>query len=112
MAGTKTTIGTKHQGLHTAIGLLILGVMLFPVYWMVNSSLQHTGNTLTGELSRSARASTATARPCSDQGGNLVTSLMVALGTRGLQPRRRRARGLRAGPVQVPLAELRAAWPS
>ena len=43
-------IRTKHQGLHTAIGLLILGVMLFPVYWMLNSSLQATGNTLTGEI--------------------------------------------------------------
>lgn len=37
--------GTKHQRLHTAIGLLILGVMLFPVYWMLNSSLQNSGNT-------------------------------------------------------------------
>jgi multiple sugar transport system permease protein len=35
---------------HTAVGLLLLAVMLFPVYWMVNASLQPSGNTLTADF--------------------------------------------------------------
>ena len=29
---------------HTVVGVLILGVMLFPVYWMLNVSLQPSGS--------------------------------------------------------------------
>lgn len=29
---------------NTAIGVLILAVMLFPVYWMINVSLQSSGS--------------------------------------------------------------------
>jgi multiple sugar transport system permease protein len=66
----------------TAIGVLIVAVLLFPLYWMVNASLQPSGallrpspewfpvhGTLTGY--REALAS---------QTGHLVTSLVVALG--------------------------------
>ena len=73
--------GTKHQGLHTAIGLLILGVMLFPVYWMLNSSLQNTGNTLTGEIIPLSPSLDGYRTALAEQGANLVTSLMVAVGT-------------------------------
>jgi multiple sugar transport system permease protein len=73
--------GTKHQRLHTAIGLLILGVMLFPVYWMLNSSLQNTGNTLTGEIIPLSPSLDGYRTALTEQGANLVTSLMVAVGT-------------------------------
>ncbi len=41
------TDSTTRRAVHTVIGVLILAVMLFPVYWMVNASLQPSGNTLT-----------------------------------------------------------------
>ncbi|MGO4425760.1 carbohydrate ABC transporter permease, partial [Streptomyces sp. MCAF7] len=34
--------------LSTLVGIVLLAVMLFPVYWMVNASLQPAGNTLQG----------------------------------------------------------------
>ena len=37
----------RTSAVYTAIGVLILCVMLFPVYWMLNASLQPSGNTLT-----------------------------------------------------------------
>jgi multiple sugar transport system permease protein len=69
--------------LTTALGLLILAVMLFPLYWMVNASLlpstelvrtTPTWLPLHGTLAgyRNALAS---------QGGHLLTSLYVSLGT-------------------------------
>ena len=65
---------------HVVLGLFFLALMLFPVYWMVNASLQP--GVATVDLSwfpvrpsldgyRSAFAS---------QGANLVTSLVVAVG--------------------------------
>src|SRR5690606_19144976 len=66
---------------NTAIGVLIISVMLFPLYWMVNVSLQPTGGAVATpwfplELSFHGYASALR-----DQGDNLVTSLVVALGT-------------------------------
>ncbi|HLU54331.1 MAG TPA: carbohydrate ABC transporter permease [Pseudonocardia sp.] len=66
---------------NTAIGVLIIAVMLFPLYWMVNVSLQPTGGAVATpwfplELSFHGYASALR-----DQGDNLVTSLVVALGT-------------------------------
>jgi multiple sugar transport system permease protein len=66
----------------TVLGVIFLAIMLFPVYWMVNSSFQSnvgvanataffpTNPTLSGyEIA------------ISQQGGNLLTSLVVALGS-------------------------------
>jgi multiple sugar transport system permease protein len=65
---------------NTALGILILAVMLFPIYWMINVSLQQ-GGTAVGTpwlpLHPSFHGySTAIAQ----QGRNLVTSLLVATG--------------------------------
>ncbi|WP_405143100.1 carbohydrate ABC transporter permease [Sphaerisporangium sp. NBC_01403] len=87
----------------TAAALLILAVMLFPLYWMVNASLlpsteligdEPTWLPLHGTLDgyRNALAS---------QGGHLVTSLAVSLGTVALTL-------VLAVPAAYGLAQLRA----
>ncbi|QOR69520.1 carbohydrate ABC transporter permease [Ruania alkalisoli] len=65
----------------TAAGVLILAVMLFPVYWMINASLQPSGNTLNADLIPLQPSLDNYARAISEQGANLVTSLIIALGT-------------------------------
>ena len=66
---------------HTVVGVLLLGVMLFPLYWMLNVSLQPAESAVATpwfpvELNFEGYASAIR-----DQGGNLLTSLIVALGT-------------------------------
>ncbi|TLM82531.1 carbohydrate ABC transporter permease [Pseudarthrobacter sp. NamE5] len=65
----------------TALGILFLAVMLFPVYWMVNASLQPSGNTLTADFFPWNPSFDGYARAISEQGPNLLTSLIVSLGT-------------------------------
>ena len=55
--------------------------MLFPVYWMVNVSLQPQRRGRPRPGCRSPRASTATRRRCSDRAGTWSTSLVIALGS-------------------------------
>jgi multiple sugar transport system permease protein len=55
--------------------------MLFPVYWMVNASLQPAGNTLQGEWFPFHPDFSGYATALRDQGRNLVTSLVIALGS-------------------------------
>nr|WP_246465310.1 carbohydrate ABC transporter permease [Ruania alkalisoli] len=55
--------------------------MLFPVYWMINASLQPSGNTLNADLIPLQPSLDNYARAISEQGANLVTSLIIALGT-------------------------------
>ena len=89
---------------YTAFGVLFLAIMLFPVYWMVNGSLQPTATPLQGSGARPIPTSTDTGARCSQQGANLLTSLVVAVGSvivsldhrdpGGLRPRARSARGV------------------
>ncbi|MBX7553882.1 carbohydrate ABC transporter permease [Streptomyces sp. tea 10] len=74
--------------------------MLFPVYWMVNASLQPTGNTLRGDWFPFHPDFSGYATALRDQGRNLVTSLVVALGSVAL------SLGL-AAPAAYALAQLR-----
>ncbi|MCT9625993.1 carbohydrate ABC transporter permease [Pseudarthrobacter equi] len=79
-----TTRGKKrsmHAGLLTALGILFLAVMLFPIYWMVNASLQPSGNTLTAGFFPTNPSFDGYATAVSQQGKNLVTSLLVSTGT-------------------------------
>ncbi|WP_035770014.1 carbohydrate ABC transporter permease [Arthrobacter castelli] len=62
-------------------GLILLAVLLFPVYWMVNLSLSPGGSTLTSELFPADPSLQGYKTAIADQGGNLVTSLLVALGS-------------------------------
>lgn len=70
----------RHLGF-TVLGILILAIMLFPVYWMVNASLQPSGNTLTGDFFPVNPSFAGYEKAIADQGGHLVTSLVISLGT-------------------------------
>ncbi|MBD8101153.1 carbohydrate ABC transporter permease [Plantibacter sp. VKM Ac-2885] len=70
----------RHLG-STVLGILILAIMLFPVYWMVNASLQPSGNTLTGDFFPVNPSFAGYEKAIADQGGHLVTSLVISLGT-------------------------------
>ena len=77
--------------------------MLFPVYWMVNVSLQPTGRHA-GHARSSRRPSLAGYRTAlDDQGGNLVTSMIIAVGTVVLGL-------LIAAPAAYALAQFRFRW--
>ncbi|SFF31063.1 carbohydrate ABC transporter permease [Streptomyces mirabilis] len=65
----------------TIVGIVLLALMLFPVYWMVNASLQPTGNTLRGDWLPFHPDFSGYATALHDQGRNLVTSLVVAVGS-------------------------------
>lgn len=65
----------------TLVGIALLALMLFPVYWMVNASLQPAGNTLQGAWFPFPPDFSGYATALRDQGRNLVTSLVVALGS-------------------------------
>lgn len=65
----------------TAVALVLLTVMLFPVYWMVNISLQPDGNTLSATYFPAHPTLDGYRTALHDQGHNLVTSLLVASGT-------------------------------
>nr|WSX75624.1 carbohydrate ABC transporter permease [Streptomyces sp. NBC_00899] len=65
----------------TIIGIGLVAVMMFPVYWMVNASLQPAGNTLQGGWFPLHPDFSGYATALRDQGRNIVTSLVVALGS-------------------------------
>jgi multiple sugar transport system permease protein len=65
----------------TLLGILFLMIMLFPIYWMVNASLQPSGNTLTADFFPWNPSFAGYKTAVADQGRNLVTSLLVSLGT-------------------------------
>lgn len=69
------------RGVYTAIGVVILCLMLFPVYWMLNASLQPSGNTLTAGFLPLDPTFAGYRRALSEQGQNLVTSVLIASGT-------------------------------
>ncbi|MGW8399593.1 carbohydrate ABC transporter permease [Streptomyces lydicus] len=65
----------------TIVGIALLALMLFPVYWMVNASFQPAGNTLQGGWFPFPPDLGGYAAALRDQGRNLVSSLVVALGS-------------------------------
>ncbi|MEV0829203.1 carbohydrate ABC transporter permease [Nonomuraea rubra] len=65
----------------TALGVLFLAVMLFPVYWMVNSSLQSSSGATTRDWFPLDATLSGYAKAITEQGQNFVTSLLIALGT-------------------------------
>ncbi|MDQ1124151.1 carbohydrate ABC transporter permease [Microbacterium trichothecenolyticum] len=65
----------------TALGVLFLAVMIFPVYWMVNSSLQATSGAASTTWLPIDISFAGYETAWADQAPNFVTSLIVALGT-------------------------------
>ena len=75
--------GERRAWVHTTIGVVILAVLLFPLYWMINASFQPSGALLKPEPSYFPTSFTLDGyrSTFATQGGNVVTSLVVSLGT-------------------------------
>ena len=85
---TSVNVLIRRGWAHTVIGVLILVVMLFPLYWMLNVSLQSTGSAIATPWFPVRPSFDGYATAIRDQGGNLLTSLVVSLGPRpmGVRP--------------------------
>lgn len=77
----RTTRRSGRDILFTVLGVTFLAIMLFPVYWMFNASLQPSGNTLTASLLPLNPSFAGYEKAITDQGPNLVTSLIISVGT-------------------------------
>lgn len=76
-----TTARRPRRGvLATLFALLILAVLLFPVYWMANASLQSNATSFSTEWFPLHPSLTGYRQALSQQGGHLVTSLVIAVG--------------------------------
>lgn len=78
---TRTRRSSIVRGARTAFGIVLLAVMVFPLYWMVNASLQPSGNTLTASFFPTHPTLVGYQRAIAEQGQNLVTSMIIATGT-------------------------------
>jgi multiple sugar transport system permease protein len=76
-----TTPGRNRGWVSTAVGVLILAVMLFPLYWMLNVSLQPSGSAVETPLIPLDLSIDGYATALREQGGNLLTSLVVSAGS-------------------------------
>jgi multiple sugar transport system permease protein len=82
IAGRRRTGQTRRTGfVHTLIGVAILAVLLFPLYWMLNTSLQphQTGGVRTPWFPIHPSVH-GYVQAIHDQGGHFLTSLIIALG--------------------------------
>ncbi|HWV79376.1 MAG TPA: carbohydrate ABC transporter permease, partial [Isoptericola sp.] len=93
----------RHPWLHTAAGIAVLAVLLFPIYWMVNASLQPNGATVDTSWLPLSPDLSGYRTALADQGANLVTSLVVAVGSVALSL-------LIAVPAAYALAQFRLRW--
>ena len=66
---------------HTIVGVVILAVMLFPVYWMLNVSLQHSSGAVATPWLPTDISFHGYSKALHDQGGHLLTSLEIAIGS-------------------------------
>jgi multiple sugar transport system permease protein len=81
-ARTRSVRGHRTQsGIRTAVAIVLLAIMLFPVYWMLNISLQSTGGTLATSFFPTNPSLDGYRTAIHDQGRNLLTSITIALGT-------------------------------
>jgi multiple sugar transport system permease protein len=91
------------RGLRTAIAIVLLALMLFPVYWMLNISLQPSGGILPSSFFPVQPSLAGYMTAIQDQGQNLVTSMLIAVGTVVLTL-------LIAAPCAYALAQFRFRW--
>jgi multiple sugar transport system permease protein len=64
----------------TILGIIFLAIMIFPVYWMLNSSFQGNGSATSSSFFPVHPDFSGYQTAISQQGGNLLTSLIVSLG--------------------------------
>lgn len=93
----------EHGWGSTLVGVLIIAVMLFPLYWMLNVSLQRSSGAVATPVLPLELSFEGYATALSEQSGNLVTSLVVSLGAVVLSL-------LVATPAAYALAQLRIRW--
>lgn len=91
------------RGIRTALAIVFLAILLFPVYWMLNISLQPTGGTLATSFFPAQPSLDGYRTAIEDQGKNLVTSITIALGTVVVTL-------LIAAPAAYALAQFRFRW--
>jgi multiple sugar transport system permease protein len=65
----------------TVLGVLFLAVMIFPVYWMVNSSLQANAGAATTTWFPTAPTFDGYVAAFQQQGQNFLSSMIISLGT-------------------------------
>ena len=82
IAGLPRARQTRRAGLgHTILGVAILAVLLFPLYWMLDTSLQpHQPGAVKTPWFPIHPSIHGYTQAFHDQGGHLLTSLMIALG--------------------------------
>ncbi len=66
---------------HTFVAVLILAVFLFPMYWMFNVSLQESSGAVATPWLPTELSLDGYSKALRDQGGHLLVSLAIALGT-------------------------------
>jgi multiple sugar transport system permease protein len=66
---------------HTLAAVLILAVFLFPMYWMFNVSLQESSGAVATPWLPTELSLDGYSKALRDQGGHLLVSLAIALGT-------------------------------
>ncbi|GHE15950.1 carbohydrate ABC transporter permease [Streptomyces alanosinicus] len=79
MASPAPTTPRRRWG-STLAGVLVLCVMLFPLYWMLDTALQPGSGLLQVDPVPASLDLSGFAKALDDQGGHLLTSLTVALG--------------------------------
>ncbi|MFF9098226.1 carbohydrate ABC transporter permease [Streptomyces sp. NPDC014802] len=72
--------GPKRRWGSTVAGVLVLGVMLFPLYWMLDTALQPKAGLLEVDPLPHGLDLSGFSKALTDQGGHLLTSLVVSLG--------------------------------
>lgn len=102
-AGPARTTKPGRSWPYTVVGVVIIALMLFPLYWMVNVSLQNGGGAVATPWLPTSPTLQGYRTALSDQGRNLVTSLVVALGCVVLSL-------LIAAPAAYALALFRLRW--
>jgi multiple sugar transport system permease protein len=88
LSGVATRSRVRKDPVHTArrlpmtiLGIIFLVIMIFPVYWMINSSLQANSGAATTTLIPLQPTLAGYEAALTDQSANLVTSLIVSIGT-------------------------------
>ncbi len=72
---------SAHQWPMTVLGIVFLAIMIFPVYWMINSSLQANSGAANTSWIPLHPTFAGYQTAIQQQGRNLVTSLIVSGGT-------------------------------
>ncbi|MFJ7996239.1 carbohydrate ABC transporter permease [Streptomyces sp. NPDC096310] len=80
MSTTDSAAGRPRGAASTVLALVVLAVLLFPLYWMVNIALQPGESLAETHWLPTSPGWDNFQRALSGQGGSLVTSLVVALG--------------------------------